>query len=541
MAGGTPIIPSTIGTLDLVPHERNRSQGSGGIVFTALSVPNQFTGKELFTARLVTDLNIALDGSLVTCDGVSIVDGDLIVPAGQTDAKENGLYKAYLGSAYVRYGSIYPGALISILEGIKYQNTEWMVNSDTINFGVTDILISRPKLSSKDNEFNQFFNALTPIKNPDLFIIEDSTSSLYTKKKVDYVSVKNQIYADLITDIFDYVESQLDYKVKVAADGTAGYLTDKIVVVDDIFKNVLTTSGKQIELGSYGRIKNQASDIFGYLPYKLVTDGNNLTLTLEERPPASGNYVLVADSSDKYVAINGVDIISDEQGEYLQDKLTASKGIQHEELDTGVGVLKMDTQLYNFAGLTPVTLTTLSNPIIAVQDNAVSLTDIKKMNFLDMQWCEIGTDYAESIVGKRHTITIPQTNRFPFTGYYHYAIDISISALWNIIQPTFPLDTFAFGTIGVTVTDADGAKVLEQTPIETFTIGQKGGCVTPCCCTVEGDYQAGWLHINGYAHITANTALTVTINFPPNVTTHTVNNIYWGFNYLCQTLGIWYS
>src|SRR3990167_9797667 len=109
-----------------------------------------------------------------------------------------------------------------------------MVNSDTINFGVTDILISRPNLSSKDNEFNQFFNALTPIKNPDLFIIEDSTSSLYTKKKVDYVSVKNQIYADLITDIFDYVESQLDYKVKVAADGTAGYLTDKIVVVDDI-------------------------------------------------------------------------------------------------------------------------------------------------------------------------------------------------------------------------------------------------------------------------------------------------------------------
>src|SRR3989304_1789554 len=144
MAGGTHIIPSTINTQDLVPHERNRSQGSGGVVFTALSAPNNYTGKELFTARLTTTLNIVLDGSLLTLDGVSIVDGDLILPTGQTDAKENGLYKAYIGSAYVRYGSIYPGALISILEGVKYQNTEWMLNSDTINFGVTDILISRP-------------------------------------------------------------------------------------------------------------------------------------------------------------------------------------------------------------------------------------------------------------------------------------------------------------------------------------------------------------------------------------------------------------
>ena len=133
MAGGTAIIPSTINTLDLVPHERNRSQGSG-FVFVAVSIPNQHTGKELFTARLTTDANIALNGSVLAVDGTILVEGDLILPTGQTDAKENGLYIVSLIGSWLRYGSIYPGALISVLEGTKYNNTEWMVYSDSINF-----------------------------------------------------------------------------------------------------------------------------------------------------------------------------------------------------------------------------------------------------------------------------------------------------------------------------------------------------------------------------------------------------------------------
>lgn len=331
-----------------------------------------------------------------------------------------------------------------------------------------------------------------------------------------------------------------DIKVKVSAnDTTADFLKNKLVANEDgsiVFTEINDGLNETLKAQAFGdhKVKTTVNDVIAqYLDDKFV---GGLNTDINVVGPPGTNQHLTIDALDRKVMITGGDTTE----RVLNTKLTTSIGIGKAIVNPFADET-LDIHLNNFAGLTGLNITSLNaaDILIPIQASTDS-TDIERLNWLNWNWAQIGTDYGEVIVGFRHDLTIPQIHKFPFTGYYHFAIDIQMHAEWQIMQPTTPVDTFEFDGIVITYTDADGVHSLETTPYELLTIGQKAGCPVSCCCTVNGDYREYTIHINGYAHLNMNSALSVVINFPANIFLHNIINLNWGFNYLCQTLGNWY-
>jgi len=104
------------------------------------------------SVRATSQSNITLSGGApATVDGVSLVNNDRILVAGQTDASENGLYRvssAGTGSngTWVRSqdgdsaGDITAGMTVMVTEGTVYGDTQWkLTTDDPITIGTTDL------------------------------------------------------------------------------------------------------------------------------------------------------------------------------------------------------------------------------------------------------------------------------------------------------------------------------------------------------------------------------------------------------------------
>ena len=98
------------------------------------------------SVRVIATSNITLTGTQ-TIDGVSVIVGDRVLVAGQTDATKNGVYVVASG-AWTRAldadqnGELSPGSFWFVREGGGNAYTQWRCNnSGTINIGVSNIVI----------------------------------------------------------------------------------------------------------------------------------------------------------------------------------------------------------------------------------------------------------------------------------------------------------------------------------------------------------------------------------------------------------------
>jgi len=90
-------------------------------------------------ARVAADSAVTLSGTQ-TIDGVALVAGDWVLCTNQAAQSANGLYRVASG-AWSRIGNIFPGMLVTIIEGDAYSNTSWMLG---VNVTTTIILGTTP-------------------------------------------------------------------------------------------------------------------------------------------------------------------------------------------------------------------------------------------------------------------------------------------------------------------------------------------------------------------------------------------------------------
>lgn len=464
---------------------------------TVIQANQNNSSDDYYRCRLVSaDANIALDGSLLTLDTKTIANDDKILVTAQTDPKTNGLYKANLSGAWLRFGDIKAGNFFTVFDGSKYINTEWMLTSPTVDIGSTDIIITRPTLSSKAKEFPQFFAQKVTIVDNDVLLIEDSENS-YIKKAVSYVDMKNVIILA--------VTGEMDYRIKHYSNDIPGY----------------------------GNEKFEPGDAISF-----------------EWNVVAGFYALKIHSSDKRVGITALDIFDSGKGDYLDNKITTSVGVGKEvRTDLLSCVQTLDIHLYDFESLVGITLTSLTNPTFAVQDDPLLPEDIKKMNWKNLWWFQKSADclITQDGVTGDYTIKIPNTNKFPYDGYYSFFAHIAMLVQWQWDSDTgLPDPRERYGDIRVDLLDSDGVQVLEMTPYHINTLGEKLVCPDICCCKIEGQHVHYWINVQGFAHISSpadcrNRYFRVRVNKPTSLVPDifSVSACNWEAVYYGETLGSW--
>ena len=87
--------------------------------------------------RVVSTTNITLN-NIQTIDGVALNGGDRVLVAGQSDAKENGIYIAKENADWIRAGDLPDGSTcagktVVVQEGTQYADSLWEFSSDTGN------------------------------------------------------------------------------------------------------------------------------------------------------------------------------------------------------------------------------------------------------------------------------------------------------------------------------------------------------------------------------------------------------------------------
>jgi len=93
--------------------------------------------------RYISIANIADLTSPGTVDGGTLVTGDVVCLAYQSTASENGIYVTNSSGELIRSGvALTPLALINVIEGTKWAETQWKItNAETFVVGTDDITI----------------------------------------------------------------------------------------------------------------------------------------------------------------------------------------------------------------------------------------------------------------------------------------------------------------------------------------------------------------------------------------------------------------
>ena len=376
-----------------------------------------------------------------------------------------------------------------------------------------------------------------------------------------------------------------DIKAKVSAtDTTSGFLDDKIIVANDLVKSVINAVGNaQIQLSSNGRIRIDGNDTtFGYPSTKFSsTDGTVLFSIHNEganevfdvsAPDDHKVKVQSADTADYLdqkikakpegnITIDEVDVggvkhleisasnnkvaidYTDQEG-FLADKLTASKGIRHQNLTGGGGVKNLDTQLYNFSGLTALNMSSLSNPTFAVQDSAADPTDIKRVNLRNLNWCKSVLFSYTGAVAFVYDLTLPGDGTtqfyFPYNGWYHgdFIIDFTAHQTNNLVT------NFVNSVILFDLTDSIATRNLIKTPYFSLSIGKPLVCPVDCCCVLSDDVYVYRVNASCNFYVTGvsctDKKIRVTLSIPAlfNVSTQ-LNWIAQHYFYIAESEGSW--
>lgn len=120
-----PILPQTLHEKMNAGYARRVTGGGGGAVISSSTDTTIVT--EQVTASVIFTFPVALSG-LRACDGVDLIERELVVCNGQADATENGIWYASAG-AWVRHSQpIYGGLTVSINKGVQYGDTFWQVS-----------------------------------------------------------------------------------------------------------------------------------------------------------------------------------------------------------------------------------------------------------------------------------------------------------------------------------------------------------------------------------------------------------------------------
>jgi hypothetical protein len=119
--------PASIMSKDLAKSARKGGKANSYNITVGGGGSSSVTEK-LIICRCVFLSNIDLSGA-ETSDGITVANGELALVNGQTDKKENGVYLAATGGAWVRSGTLYSGMLISIKEGTNYKDTLWTLQT----------------------------------------------------------------------------------------------------------------------------------------------------------------------------------------------------------------------------------------------------------------------------------------------------------------------------------------------------------------------------------------------------------------------------
>jgi len=128
--------PASIMSKDLAKSARKGGKANSYNITVGGGATSSVTEK-LIICRCVFLSNIDLSGA-ETSDGITVANGELALVNGQTDKKQNGVYLAATGGAWVRSGTLYSGMLISIKEGTNYKDTLWILESPNNDPSDTD-------------------------------------------------------------------------------------------------------------------------------------------------------------------------------------------------------------------------------------------------------------------------------------------------------------------------------------------------------------------------------------------------------------------
>ena len=124
----------------------------------------------------VTLTNYDLNGT-ETVDGESPSNGDRILVANQTDAKQNGIYVYNSSGAWTRATDLVPALQITILGGTK-QGTIWVVETPTFSIGTDNISIIESAISRKDESFSLGFTPVTSLMTSDIALFQVSSNEI---------------------------------------------------------------------------------------------------------------------------------------------------------------------------------------------------------------------------------------------------------------------------------------------------------------------------------------------------------------------------
>jgi hypothetical protein len=151
--------------------------------------------------RVISLANVTLSGGApATVDGVSLVTGDRVLVAGQTNAAQNGLYQVQTVGAgsngtWIRTsdanqdGEIQPGMVVMVTQGTEYADTPWkLVTNGDIIIGTTELVFEENYSLAFGNVFangtavvaNVVSAALTLTAGDNISIVGNNTAKSIT-------------------------------------------------------------------------------------------------------------------------------------------------------------------------------------------------------------------------------------------------------------------------------------------------------------------------------------------------------------------------
>ena len=212
-------------------------------------------------ARVATTSNISLNG-LQTIDGVSLVNGDIVLVKNQINQKENGLYICNGSGSWNRTDDeLVTEFSIAVNEGNTYRDTRFLIASADVIIGTSDIvftqdtsfsLVAKGDANPADCLYELLTSSLWGLKIPENLIDFDSF------KQAQKILFANGLGFSAIWDTpkeaIDVINELLNYMDGVLyADLKTGLITLKLARDDYKVNNLILFDQSNAEITSYSR------------------------------------------------------------------------------------------------------------------------------------------------------------------------------------------------------------------------------------------------------------------------------------------------